>query len=281
MREIDVKEIGDAVYKLAEAAAFELPEEFLAREREMLAAEESDVGRGVLQQLIENAELARKERLPLCQDCGLAVLFIEIGQEVHFVGGDFTEAINDAVRRAYTDFYLRKSVYENPYKRDKNTGDNTPAIIHPEIVPGDKVRIRFLAKGGGSENMSIVKMMKPADGIEGVKQFVVDWVTQAGGNPCPPIVVGLGIGGNFEHSAYLAKKALLRGVNEHHPDPEIAALEDELLELVNKTGVGPGGLGGTQTAVAVKVEVHPCHIASFPVAINIECNAARHKEVVI
>jgi len=281
MREIDVNEVKSVIEKLAEEAAFELPEDFLEREKQMLEREESELGKEVLKQLIENAELARRERLPLCQDTGLAVIFLEVGQDVHFTGGNLIDAINEGVRNAYRNNYLRKSVYENPYKRDKNTGDNTPAIIHTEIVPGDKVRIKFAAKGGGSENMSALKMMRPADGIEGVKKFVVERVAEAGGNPCPPIVVGVGIGGNFEYSAYLAKKALLRPLNDRHPDPEIAKLEEELLEMVNKTGVGPGGFGGTQTAVAVKIEVHPCHIASFPVAVNIECNAARHKEAVI
>ncbi len=281
MREIDVNEVRLVIERLAQEAAFELPEEFLEAEKQMLEKEESELGREVLKQLIENAELAKRERLPLCQDTGLAVIFLEIGQDVHFVGGSLIDAINEGVRNSYRENYLRKSVYENPYKRDKNTGDNTPAIIHTEIVPGDKVHLKFLAKGGGSENMSALKMMRPADGIEGVKKFVVERVSEAGGNPCPPIVVGVGIGGNFEHCAYLAKKALLRPLNDRNPDPEVAALEDELLEMVNRTGVGPGGFGGTQTAVAVKAEVHPCHIASFPVAVNIECNAARHKEAVI
>jgi len=281
MREIPVDEVRRAIEQLAEDAAFNLPDEFLEKEREMLEKEESELGRQVLAQLIENAELARRERLPLCQDTGLAVVFLEVGQEVHFTGGDLIEAINNGVRSAYRNHFLRKSVYANPYKRDKNTGDNTPAIVHVEIVPGENVKIKFLAKGGGSENMSALRMMKPADGIEGVKKFVVERVTEAGGNPCPPIVVGVGIGGNFEYCAYIAKKALLRPLNDRHPDPEIASLEDELLQLVNRTGVGPGGFGGTQTAVAVKVEVYPCHIASFPVAVNIECNAARHKEAVI
>ncbi len=281
MREIDVNEVRNVIEKLAKEAAFVLPEEFLQAEREMLEKEESELGREVLKQLIENAELAKRERLPICQDTGLAVIFLEVGQDVHFINGNLIDAINEGVRNAYRENYLRKSVYFNPYKRDKNTGDNTPAIIHTEIVPGEQVHIKFSAKGGGSENMSALKMMRPADGIEGVKKFVLERVSEAGGNPCPPIVVGVGIGGNFEYCAYLAKKALLRPLNDEHPDPEIAELERELLEKVNRTGVGPGGFGGTQTAVAVKVEVHPCHIASFPVAVNIECNAFRHKEALI
>ncbi len=278
-REIQVDEITSAVEKLAKEAAFDLPEDFLQALQRMHEQEKSELGKHVIEQLLKNAELARKERLPMCQDTGMALVFVDLGQDVHIAGGDLRAAINEGVRRAYKDNYLRKSIYENPYKRDKNTGDNTPAIIHYNIVPGDRVKIDFAAKGGGSENMSTVRMMRPADGIEGVKKLVVDWVTQAGGNPCPPIVVGVCIGGNFELSAFHAKKALLRPVSDRHPDAEIAALEDELLELVNKTGVGPGGFGGTQTAAAVKVAVLPCHIATFPVAIAIQCNAARHKEI--
>jgi len=280
-REIHVDAVTQAVEKLAQEAAFELPEDFFSALKRMHDREQSELGRHVIAQLIKNAELARAERGPMCQDTGMAIIFLEVGQDVRFIGGSLREAVNEGVRRAYKDNYLRKSIYENPYKRDKNTGDNTPAIIHFDLVPGDGVKLLFAAKGGGSENMSTVRMMRPADGIEGVKKLVVDWVTQAGGNPCPPIVVGVCIGGNFELSALLAKRALMRPVDDRHPDPEVAALEDELLELVNRTGVGPGGFGGTQTAAAVKVEVRPCHIATFPVAVAIQCNAARHKEVAL
>lgn len=278
MREISANQITDAVYRLATEAAFDLPKDFSDALERMQSTEESELGKHIIGQLLENAKLARDEKAPMCQDTGMAILFVEVGQDVHFTGGSITDAINEGVRKAYTDNYLRKSIYANPYKRDKNTGDNTPAIIHYNIVPGDKLKIIFAAKGGGSENMSTVRMMRPADGLEGVKKLVVEWVTQAGGNPCPPIVVGVCIGGNFELAAMNAKKALMRHVNDRHPDAEVAAIEDELLALVNKTGVGPGGLGGTQTAAAVKVEVLPCHIATFPVAIAIQCNAARHKE---
>ncbi len=278
MREISTKEISDTVRRLATEAAFDLPKDFSNALERMQSSEESELGKHIIGQLLENAKLARDEKAPMCQDTGMAILFVEIGQDVHITGGSITDAINEGVRKAYTDNYLRKSIYANPYKRNKNTGDNTPAIIHYSIVPGDKLKIIFAAKGGGSENMSTVRMMHPADGLDGVKKLVVDWVTQAGGNPCPPIVVGVCIGGNFELAALNAKKALMRPVDDRHPDTEIAAIEDELLELVNKTGVGPGGLGGTQTAAAVKVEVLPCHIATFPVAIAIQCNAARHKE---
>lgn len=278
MREISVGEITEAVFRLATEAAYDLPKDFSSAMDRMLSSEESELGKHIIGQLLENAKVACDEQVPMCQDTGMAILFVEVGQDVHITGGSITEAINEGVRKAYADNYLRKSIYANPYKRDKNTGDNTPAIIHYSIVPGNKLKIVFAAKGGGSENMSTVRMLRPADGLEGVKKLVVDWVTQAGGNPCPPIVVGVCIGGNFELAALNAKKALMRHVEDRHPDAEIAAIEDELLELVNKTGVGPGGLGGTQTAAAVKVEVLPCHIATFPVAIAIQCNAARHKE---
>lgn len=278
MREISANQITDAVYRLATEAAFDLPKDFSDALERMQSTEESELGKHIIGQLLENAKLARDEKAPMCQDTGMAILFVEVGQDVHITGGGIADSINEGVRKAYTENYLRKSIYANPFKRDKNTGDNTPAIIHYNIVPGDKLKIIFAAKGGGSENMSAVRMMRPADGLEGVKKLVVEWVTQAGGNPCPPIVVGVCIGGNFELAALNAKKALMRHVDDRHPDAEVAAIEDELLELVNKTGVGPGGLGGTQTAAAVKVEVLPCHIATFPVAIAIQCNAARHKE---
>jgi len=278
MREINASLITDTIAELAREAAFFLPEDFRKRLEEMGENEKSEVGKLVISQLLENADIASSELAPMCQDTGMAVVFVEWGQECHLVGGTLQDAVDEGVRRTYKDSYLRKSIYANPYKRDRNTGDNTPAFIHTKLVAGDKVKIIFAAKGGGSENMSTVRMMKPSDGIEGVKKFVQEWVKQAGGNPCPPIVVGVGIGGNFERVAMLAKEALLRPINDEHPDPEVAAIEKEIFELVNKTGVGPGGLGGTQTAVAVKVNIAPCHIATFPVAINLQCNASRHKE---
>jgi len=278
MREINASQITDTIAELAREAAFFLPEDFRKRLEEMGENEKSEVGKLVISQLLENADIASGELAPMCQDTGMAVVFVEWGQECHLVGGTLQDAVDEGVRRTYKDSYLRKSIYANPYKRDRNTGDNTPAFIHTKLVAGDKVKIIFAAKGGGSENMSTVRMMKPSDGIEGVKKFVQEWVKQAGGNPCPPIVVGVGIGGNFERVAMLAKEALLRPINDEHPDPDVAAIEKEIFELVNKTGVGPGGLGGTQTAVAVKVNIAPCHIATFPVAINLQCNASRHKE---
>lgn len=277
MREINVSELKEAVARLCKEANYFIPEDVLKALKEALEKEESELGKAVLKEILENDELAAKEEIPICQDCGLAVLFIEIGQDVHFVGGDFRKAIEDGVRKGYQEGYLRKSTC-HPITR-KNIGDNTPPVVHINIVPGDKVRIICAPKGGGSENMSRLKMMKPAEGLEGIKNFVIETVREAGGNPCPPVVVGVGIGGNFEMSAILAKKALLRPLGSKNPDPELAELEKELLEKVNKLGIGPMGYGGRITALGVHVEMMPCHIASLPVAVNIQCHAARHKEV--
>ena len=280
MRELQAKEITSAVKRLCMEANYYLGEDVLNAIKEGLKKEESPLGKDILQQIIENAEIAAKEEVPICQDTGFAVIFVELGQEVRVVNGDFNEAINEGVRQGYTDGYLRKSIVEDPIRR-KNTGDNTPAVIHLEMVPGDKIRIIVAPKGGGSENMSEVKMMRPADGVEGLKRFVVERVEKSGGNPCPPVVVGVGVGGTFEKCAFLAKKALLREVGSKHPDPYYAELEAELLEKINKTGVGPQGLGGRTTALAVHIEAHPCHIASYPAAVNLNCHAARHKEITI
>ncbi len=241
--------------------------------------EVSLTGKEILQQLVENAEIACEEKVPMCQDTGYAVIFVELGQDVRIEGGDFYEAINEGVRRGYTEGYLRKSIVSHPLER-KNTGDNTPAVIHTKIVPGDNLRIIVAPKGGGSENMSAFKMLRPADGIEGVKDFVIDTVRKAGPNPCPPVVVGVGVGGTFEKSAQLAKEALLRELGEKSKHPDIAKLEEELFEEINKLGIGPQGLGGRTTALAVHVEIYAAHIASLPVAVNLNCHAARHKEVV-
>jgi fumarate hydratase subunit alpha len=246
----------------------------------MVDVEESPTGKEILSMLLENARIAREDQIAICQDTGFAVIFIDLGQDVHLVGGDLNEAVADGVRRGYGDGYLRKSILGDPIKR-VNTGDNTPPVIHLTMVPGEKVRIVVAPKGGGSENMSAVRMLKPSDGIEGVKNFVVDTVDKAGGNPCPPIVVGVGIGGTFEKCAYLAKKALLRPLGGRHPDPFYAEVEDELLTKVNGTGVGPQGLGGRVTALDVHVEVHPCHIASLPAAVNLNCHATRHGERIV
>lgn len=280
MRQISAETITDAVRNLVIESSYDLGDDVVEALKKARGVEESPVGRDILDQIIKNAEIAKTEKSPMCQDTGLAVLFVELGQEVQIVGGDYNEAINEGIRRGYKDGYLRKSVLADPIER-KNTGDNTPAVIHTEIVPGDKMKIVMAPKGGGSENMSEVRMMKPSDGIEGVKKFVIDRVIRSGGNPCPPVIIGVGIGGTFEKCAWLAKKSLMRGVGDRHPNKFYADLELELLEKINKTGVGPQGLGGNTTALDVHVEVHPCHIASLPVSVNTQCHAARHKSIVL
>ncbi len=279
MREVHVEEITKTVRDLFIDANINLGEDVLRALEQALEMEESPIGKEILKELIENARVAREEEMPICQDTGLAVVFLELGQEVHLVGGDLTEAINEGVRQGYKEGYLRKSAC-HPFTR-KNTGDNTPAIIHTEIVPGDRIKIIAVPKGGGAENMSRVVMLTPAAGLEGVKEFVVQRVKESGANPCPPIVVGVGIGGTLEQAALIAKKALLRPLGSKNPDPEAAAIEEDLLERINKLGIGPQGYGGRVTALAVHVNMVPCHIASLPVAVNIQCHAHRHKEKVI
>jgi fumarate hydratase subunit alpha len=278
MREVNVEEITRALRTMAIKANTVLGADVLESFERCALAEASDTGRDVLEQLIENASIAKNEKMPLCQDTGFAVVFIELGQEVRLVGGELADAVNEGVRQGYAEGYLRKSIVEDPLRR-VNTGDNTPAVIHTTIVPGDGLKVTLAPKGGGSENMSGIAMLKPADGIEGVKAFVIDRVSQAGPNPCPPTIVGVGIGGTFEIAAYLAKKSLLRPVGDRHSDPYYAALESDLLDEVNKLGIGPMGLGGSTTSLDVHVEVHPCHIASLPVAVNIQCHSSRHLEV--
>lgn len=278
MREVDVRDIAEALRRMSVEANTELGQDVLDAFARFRAVEESPTGRDVLDQLRENARIARDEKLPLCQDTGFAVVFVELGQDVHLTGGDLYEAVNEGVRQGYQEGYLRKSIVADPLRR-KNTGDNTPAVVHVKLVPGEHVKLTFAPKGGGSENMSGIAMLRPADGVEGVKKFVLDRVSQAGPNPCPPTVVGVGLGGTFEVAAYLSKLALLRPLGQRNPDPYYAALEEELLEAVNRLGIGPAGLGGTTTSLDVHVEVHPCHIASLPVAVNIQCHSARHKEV--
>ncbi|OQX85722.1 MAG: fumarate hydratase [Candidatus Latescibacteria bacterium 4484_7] len=278
MREIDAAKITDEVARLCMEANFDLGKDVEDAIRDSLKREESTVGKEILNQLLENARIAREERLPICQDTGLAVIFIEMGQEVHIKGGTLEEAVNEGVRRGYTEGYLRKSVLGDPLKR-VNTGDNTPAVIHLRLVAGEDFRMWVAPKGGGSENMSKTTMLKPADGVEGVKNFVVESVRVASANPCPPTIVGVGIGGSFEQCALNAKKALLRKVGTRNPDPFYADLEEEILALVNETGVGPQGLGGRVTSLDVFIEAAPCHIASLPVAVNMNCHAARHKYV--
>ena len=279
MREVHVGEITKTVRDLFIDANINLGEDVLEALEQALEMEESPIGKEILKELIENARVAREEEMPICQDTGLAVVFLELGQEVHLVGGDLIEAINEGVRQGYQEGYLRKSAC-HPFTR-KNTGDNTPAIIHTEIVPGDRIKIIAVPKGGGAENMSRVVMLTPAAGLEGVKEFVVQRVKESGANPCPPIVVGVGIGGTLEEAALIAKKALLRPLGSKNPDPEAAAIEEDLLERINRLGIGPQGYGGRVTALAVHVNMVPCHIASLPVAVNIQCHAHRHKEKVI
>ncbi|MBE3574173.1 MAG: fumarate hydratase [Firmicutes bacterium] len=275
MREIQAQEVSRTVADMCQQANYHLGRdmrEALARARDR---EESPVGRDILDQLLQNASIAEAEHIPLCQDTGVAVFFVDLGQDVHISGGGLEEAINEGVRQGYSQGLLRKSMVAHPWRR-KNTGDNTPAIIHLRLVPGDRLRLTFTAKGGGSENMSALRMLKPADGLEGVKNFVVETVAKAGPNACPPMVVGVGVGGNFETCALLAKKALLRPVGQPNADPELAQVEEELLQRANRLGVGPQGLGGRITVLAVQMEVYPCHIASLPVAVNIQCHANRH-----
>ncbi|MBN2809813.1 MAG: fumarate hydratase [Deltaproteobacteria bacterium] len=279
MREINVSEVVKTVSRLCSEANYNLGADMLAALDRALATEESANGKDIIAQLKENAAIATRDQVPICQDTGLAVIFVELGQEVRIVGGSLDEAINQGVRQGYQEGYLRKSAC-HPFTR-ANTGDNTPAIIHYRLVAGDNLKLIVAPKGGGSENMSRVVMLKPADGVAGIKAQVVEWVRQAGGNPCPPTIVGVGIGGNFEKSALLAKEALLREVGSRNPDPELQILEDDLLTAVNNLGVGPQGLGGRVTSFAVHVKMQPCHIASLPLAINIQCHAARHKEAVL
>ena len=279
MREIEAGQISQAVKQLCMSAAYHLGDDVLGVIRDSLEKETSPTGRDVLNQLLENAEIASAGEFPLCQDCGLAVIFVELGQEVHVTGGDLNEAIHEGVRQGYGEAYLRKSVC-HPFTR-KNTGDNTPSIIHIKVVPGEKIKLIMAAKGGGSENMSRVMMLKPSDGKEGIMDYVIQRVKESGPNPCPPTIVGVGIGGTYEKAALIAKEALLRPVGEPNPDPELAGMEAKILEAVNGSGIGPAGLGGDTTSFAVHLEMHPCHIASLPVAVNINCHSHRHKETVI
>lgn len=281
MRELDVARVTDSVAELAIDACTNLGDDVVAFFEKALKQEESETGRDILSQLLENAKLAKDSNRPLCQDTGLAVVFLEVGQDVHFVGGDLEEAVDEGVRKGYTDGFLRKSAAADPIGARKNTGDNTPAMLHTRIVPGDKVKITVCPKGGGAENMSAIGMLKPAQGTQGAVDFIVDTVSKAGPNPCPPIIVGVGLGGTFEKAAYMAKHSLLREVGSTNPEPRLAALEDEIEKRCNSLGIGPAGLGGTTTVIDVFIEELPCHIASMPVAVNVQCHSARHKEVVL
>jgi len=280
MKEILVEEIISAVENLCVEANYNLGSDIMAGFHQALKDERSLLAQEVLARLIENAEIAHEERVPMCQDTGMAVLFVSIGQDLHVVGGGLTEAINEGVRRGYDKGYLRKSVVKDPFER-VNTGDNTPAVIHYDIVPGDALHLVVAPKGFGSENMGGLKMCKPSEGLEGAMQFVVDTVDQAGGNPCPPIIVGVGVGGTMEKATFLAKKSLLREVGKHNPEVRLAKIEEELLDRVNRLGIGPQGFGGVTTALAVNLEVYPTHIAGMPVAVNIGCHATRHKEITL
>ena len=275
IREIDVQELTDTIKEMCIQANHYLSPDMDLAMKQAAETEESELGKKILNQLQENLQIADKEMIPICQDTGMAVLFVEIGQDVHFTGGDFTEAVNEGVRRGYVDGFLRKSVVKDPLIRE-NTKDNTPAVIHTSIVPGNEVKITFAPKGFGSENMSRVFMLKPADGIEGVKNAILTAVRDAGPNACPPMVVGVGVGGTFEKCALMAKQALTRNVDQHSEIPYVCDLEKEMLEKINRLGIGPGGLGGTTTALALNINTYPTHIAGLPVAINICCHVNRH-----
>lgn len=280
MKEIDVEVITREVSQLCMDANYFLNMDIKNALLDGQSREESPIGLEILDKLIKNAELAAQKKVAICQDTGMAVLFVTIGQEVHITGGSLTDAINEGVRKGYNEGYLRKSVVRDPIER-VNTGDNTPAVIHYDIVPGDTLKIELAPKGFGSENMSALKMLKPSDGIEGVKSFILETVDKAGPNPCPPIVVGVGIGGTMEKASLLAKKALFRPINKRSNIEYVRKLEEEMLRKINQLGIGPSGLGGTLTALAVNVETFPTHIAGLPVAINISCHVTRHGEVIL
>jgi fumarate hydratase subunit alpha len=279
MKQISCRIITEQVKKMCMEANFDLGEDVLQSFSAAQKNEEAPIGREIMGLLIENARIAREESIPMCQDTGFAVFFLELGTAVQIVDGSLSDAINEGVRQGYGEGYLRKSIC-HPFTR-KNTGDNTPAVVHVDLVPGEQLKIIFAPKGGGSENMSRVTMLKPSDGKKGIKDFVVTRVKESGANPCPPTVVGVGIGGTFEKAALLAKKALLRPLGSANPEPEVAAFEQEIFEAINNLGIGPQGFGGRTTSLAVHIELFPCHIASLPVAVNINCHAHRHKEAII
>jgi fumarate hydratase subunit alpha len=280
-KEIDAGEVIETVARLCQEGNYFLPEDVARALRESADREESPLGRDILKQILENADIAAKEHLPLCQDCGCAVVLLEMGQDVHIRGGELCTAVEDGVRKGYSEGYLRKSMVLRPFSARVNTKDNCPPVIHTKIVPGDHLKVVLMPKGGGSENMSRLTMLLPAQGRQGVVDYVLKAVEEAGSNPCPPVIVAVGIGGTADKAVLLAKEALLRSVGEPNPDSEVADLERELLQRINALGIGPQGFGGTTTALAVHVEVFPCHIASLPVAVNIQCHSARHKEAVL
>ena len=280
MKTINVNEIIKTVKELSIEANYYLPNDVKEAIEEAEKNEKWPIANNILNKILENSQIAAAEKMPICQDTGMACVFVDIGQDVHMTGGSLEEAINEGVRQGYAEGFLRKSVVKDPIHR-VNTNDNTPALIYYNMVPGDKVKITVAPKGFGSENMSRIAMLKPSDGLEGVKNFVLETVRMAGPNPCPPIVIGVGIGGSFDKAAYLAKKALIRPVNENNTDEFYSNLEKELLEEVNKIGIGPQGFGGKTTALALNIETYPTHIAGLPVAVNINCHATRHKERVL
>ncbi len=281
MREIEAKRVTETISTLLQDACYRLPDDMMTALRLAEEREDAPAARNVLARLRENAWAAAEDEVPLCQDTGMAVVFLELGQDVHVVGGDLYGAVQEGVRRAYAEGYLRKSVVERPFSVRTNTGDNTPAVIHAAVVPGERLKITALSKGFGSENMSRLKMLTPASGRQGVIDFVGRCVDEAGANPCPPVIVGVGIGGTAEKCMLLAKHALLRRVGEPHPDPEIAGLESEILNRVNALGIGAMGYGGRVTALAVHAEVFPTHIAALPVAVNLQCHSVRHREAIL
>ncbi len=281
MREIDCKQITETVSNLFQEACLYLPEDVLDAIKRARQTEQSQVAQDVLDRILENTKIASEERTPLCQDTGTAVVLLELGQEVHITGGDLYSAINEGVRQGYDKGYLRKSMVRQPYSARVNTKDNTPAVIYTDIVPGDKLKIIAMPKGGGAENMTRLAMLSPSQGRQGIIDFVVKAVDEAGSNPCPPVIVGVGIGGTAEKTLMLAKRALLRKVGQPNPDAEVAELEKEILTRIDNLGIGPMGYGGRITALAVHVEVFPAHIASLPAAVNLQCHSARHKEAVL
>ncbi len=280
MKEINTSEIIETVANICIEANCVLNDDIYNSINKSIENEQSPIGKKILNDLIDNANLAKQKQMPICQDTGIAVIFVDIGQDVHIKGGLLTDAINEGVRRGYKNGYLRKSVVCDPLER-KNTNDNTPAIIHYNIVKGENLKITVAPKGFGSENMSRVYMLKPSDGIEGVKKAIIKTVDEAGANPCPPMIIGVGIGGNFEYVTFLAKKALLRAVGSHNPNAHIQKLEEELLAQINKLGIGPQGFGGTTTALGINIETYPTHIAGLPLAINISCHVTRHIQKIL
>ena len=281
MKEITCEQITETVAALCIEANYHLGEDVLQALKEARQQEISPVGQDILDQLIENARISAQGELPLCQDCGVAVVFLKVGQDIHIVGGALEDAVTEGVSRGYGEGYLRKSLVTHPFSARQNTGDNTPPVIHTAIVPGDELKITVLPKGGGAENMSALAMLKPADGRQGVVDFVVETVERAGANPCPPTIVGVGIGGTADKAMDLAKESLLREVGRPHEDQEVAELEAEMLDRINRLGIGPQGLGGRITSLAVHIETYPCHMASLPVAVNLQCHSARHKTAVL